>query len=80
MSKKLKEKFDIILARERRMAKSVAMQTIKPKPLSVWEVLIPIIFIFGYMKSKGIYAAVYLDYVYSQLLTNEFILVDARPK
>ncbi|MEJ2728681.1 MAG: NF038143 family protein [Deltaproteobacteria bacterium] len=24
----------------------------RPKPFSVWEVLIPIIFIFGYMKSK----------------------------
>ena len=52
MSKKLKEKFDIILTRERRMAKSVAMQTIKPKPFSVWEVLIPIVFILGYMRSK----------------------------
>ena len=28
------------------------MQTIKPKPFSVWEVLIPIVFILGYMRSK----------------------------
>ena len=34
------------------MVKSVALQTIKPKPLSVWEVLIPIVFILGYMRSK----------------------------
>lgn len=52
MAKKLKEKFDMILTRERRMAKSVALQSIKPKPFSVWEVLIPIVFIFGYMRSK----------------------------
>jgi len=42
----------MILAREGRMAKSVAMQTIQSKPFSVWEVLIPIVFILGYMRSK----------------------------
>jgi hypothetical protein len=49
---KLKKKFDLILARERKVVKSVALQTIKPKPFSVWEVLIPIVFILGYMRSK----------------------------
>ena len=34
------------------MAKSIALHAIKPKPLSVWEVLIPIVFIVGYMKSR----------------------------
>ena len=42
----------MILTRENRVAKSVAMQAIKPKPFSVWEVLIPIVFILGYMRSK----------------------------
>ena len=32
------------------------------------------------MKAKGNYAAVSVEYVSSQLLTNEVILVDARPK
>jgi hypothetical protein len=49
---KLKHKFDVIFARERRMARSVALQAIKPKPFSVWEVLIPVIFILGFMRSK----------------------------
>jgi hypothetical protein len=49
---KLKKKFDLILSRERQMVKYVALQTIKPKPFSVWEVLIPIVFILGYMRSK----------------------------
>jgi hypothetical protein len=48
----LKKKFNMILSRERRMVKSVALQAIKPKPFSVWEVLIPIVFILGYMRSK----------------------------
>ena len=52
MPAKLKKKFDLILSRERQMVKSVALQTIKPKPFSVWEVLIPIVFILGYMRSK----------------------------
>jgi hypothetical protein len=48
----LKKKFEMILAHETATARSVALAVIKPKPFSVWEVLIPIIFIFGYMKSK----------------------------
>ena len=42
----------MILSRETAMARAVALATIKPRPFSVWEVLIPIIFIFGYMRSK----------------------------
>jgi hypothetical protein len=49
---KPKKKFDMILARERQMANSIALQAIKPKPFSVWEVLIPVIFILGFMRSK----------------------------
>ena len=52
MPNKLRKKFDIILARERRIADSIALQAIKPKTFSVWEVLIPIIFILGFMRSK----------------------------
>ncbi len=48
----LKKKFDIILSREQALAKSVALTALTPKPLSVWEVLIPILFILHYMKSK----------------------------
>jgi hypothetical protein len=52
LATKLKKKFDVILARERQMAKSIAFQAIKPKPFSVWEVLIPVIFILSFMRSK----------------------------
>jgi hypothetical protein len=48
----LKKKYDIILSRETAMARAVAAATIKQKPLSVWEVLLPIIFIFSYIKSR----------------------------
>ena len=48
----LKKKYDMILRHESAIARSVALAVIKPKPFSVWEVIIPILFIFGYMKSK----------------------------
>ena len=47
-----KRKYDMILAHETAIARSVALAVIQTKPLSVWEVIIPILFIFGYMKSK----------------------------
>ena len=52
MMSDLKKKYSMILSRETTIARSVALAVLKPKPFSVWEVLIPIIFIFGYMKSK----------------------------
>jgi len=48
----LKRKYDRVLSHENAMARSVAVAAINPRPFSVWEVMIPIIFIFGYMKSK----------------------------
>ena len=52
MAGNLKRKYDTIVSHETAFARSVALATIKPKPFSVWEVTIPIIFIFSYMKSK----------------------------
>ena len=52
MATGLKKKFDLMLARDCRLAKSVSLKVIKPKPISVWEMLIPVIFILSYMKAK----------------------------
>lgn len=48
----LKKKYDMILSHESAVARAVAAASIKARPFTVWEVMIPIIFIFGYMKSK----------------------------
>lgn len=48
----LKKKFNVILSHEQMSARSVAAAVIRPKPLSVWEVLIPIIFILMFMKTR----------------------------
>ena len=53
MSTGLKKKADLILSREQRMARAIALKAIRPKPFSVWEVMIPVIFIMGYMKAKA---------------------------
>ena len=52
MPSDLKKKFGVILTHEQSLARSVAVSVIRPKPLSVWEVLIPIIFIMMFMKSR----------------------------
>ena len=50
--KGFKKKYDVISSWERSIAKSIALKVKKPRPISVWEVLIPIIFIISFMKSK----------------------------
>ena len=45
-------KYKIILEHERSMARAVAGSLIQPKPISVWEVMIPVIFIFNFAKTK----------------------------
>jgi hypothetical protein len=52
LTAKLKRKYNLIFSRELRMVRTIALEAMKPKPFSVWEVLIPIIFILGYMRSK----------------------------
>jgi hypothetical protein len=49
----LSEKYGCILAQERAWAMATAGSMVRPKPISVWEVLIPILLIFSYMKSKA---------------------------
>lgn len=44
--------YDEILEEEVRLARSVAYATRRAKPFSVWEVMIPIVFILGYMRTR----------------------------
>jgi len=47
-----KKKYEHILMRERSIAASVARAVFRPKPFSVWEFMIPVIFILTFMKNK----------------------------
>jgi len=46
------KKFKIIFERERSMAQGLALSLIRPKTLTVWEIMIPVIFILNYAKMK----------------------------
>jgi hypothetical protein len=46
------QKFKIIFERERSMAQGLALSLIRFKTLTVWEIMIPIIFILNYVKLK----------------------------
>jgi Fe2+ transport system protein B len=45
-------KYKIILEHERSMARAVAGSLIQPKPVTVWEVMIPVIFILNFAKMR----------------------------
>ncbi|MGD9225302.1 MAG: NF038143 family protein [Desulfobacterales bacterium] len=46
------QKFKIIFERERSLAQRLAASLIRPKTLTVWEIMIPVIFILNYVKLK----------------------------
>jgi hypothetical protein len=46
------QKFKIIFKRERSMAQGLALSLIRFKTLTVWEIMIPVIFILNYVKLK----------------------------
>jgi hypothetical protein len=50
--KTIEKLYDEILEEEVRLARSVAYSSRRLKPFSVWEVLIPIVFILGYMRTR----------------------------
>ncbi|MEF9426912.1 MAG: NF038143 family protein [Candidatus Mariimomonas ferrooxydans] len=49
----LDTKYKSILTREQSLARAVAISVVKAKPITVWEVTIPIIFILSYMRRKS---------------------------
>ncbi|MGD9032622.1 MAG: NF038143 family protein [Desulfobacteraceae bacterium] len=53
LKKVLEAKHRAILAQERSWAVSVARTVIKPRPISVWEFLIPVLLIFSFAKTKS---------------------------
>lgn len=50
--KDLKTKYRTIFSREHALARAVSHAVIKARPISVWEVLIPILLVFSFAKSR----------------------------
>lgn len=53
MSASVKEKYKTILAHERSWAHSLVKSFKKPRPISVWEVLMPVFLIFNFARAKA---------------------------
>jgi hypothetical protein len=47
------KRYEAVLYHERSWAKAVSFAAMRPKPLTVWEVLIPLFIIFNHMRLKG---------------------------
>lgn len=53
MSTGIDENYEHILRRENSLAKAVALEVVKPKPIAVWEVIVPILLIFNHFRLKA---------------------------
>ena len=68
------KKFRLIIDHEYAMAKSVAVSLIRPKPLTVWDMLIPVIFILNFIKLKQSREV----FIQNQIFTNTLALEATR--
>ena len=66
-----KKKFTVIIDHEYAMAKSVAVSLIKPKPLTVWDIMIPVIFILNFVKLKHSREIFIQNQIYTKTLALE---------
>jgi hypothetical protein len=67
----LDTKYENILAKERTLAKTVANAVIGQNPVAVWEVLIPIVFLFGFLKFKRARETFALNFMFTKKLALE---------
>lgn len=70
----LDTKYESILAKERLLAKAVAIAVVKARPLTVWDVTIPIIFILNYMKHKEARELFIQNFLFTKTLALEAAL------
>jgi hypothetical protein len=64
----LDTKYKTILSRERSLAKAVAMEVIDTPPLSVWEFMIPILFLFNFLRFKRARETFSLNFLFTKRL------------
>ena len=67
----LDTKYENILAKERSLAKTVANAVIGQNPVAVWDVLIPIIFLFNFLKFKRARETFALNFMFTKKLALE---------
>ncbi len=67
----LDTQYENILAEERSFAKKVANAVIGQNPVAVWDVLIPIVFLFGFLKFKRARETFALNFMFTKKLALE---------
>jgi hypothetical protein len=67
----LDTKYENILAKERSLAKTVANAVIGQNPVAVWDVMIPIVFLFSFLKYKRTREAFALNFLFTKKLALE---------
>ena len=76
----LDTKYQNIHAQERSLAKAVASAVIEVKPVSAWEILIPILFLMNLFQLKRSRETFSLNFLFTKKLALEaaFTMVDKR--
>ncbi len=74
MTEDFYKKYKTILEKEQSMARKIALSLIKPKQLTVWEIMIPVIFILNYVKLKHSREI----FIQNQMFTKKMALDAAR--
>lgn len=74
----LDTKYENILAQERSLAKAVALAVIESKPITVWELMIPILLLFNFFQFKRGRETLALNFLFTKKLALEaaFEIVD----
>lgn len=70
----LNKRYTTIFSREEALARAVAHAVIKARPVSAWEVLVPILLVFSFAKSREIKEV----FVQNFLFTKQLALKEAR--
>lgn len=76
--KALDKRYRAIHAHERSWAVSVARMVIKPRPISVWEFLIPVLLIFSFAKTKSEKEVIIQNLLFTKQLALEAALDMAK--
>jgi hypothetical protein len=67
----LDTKYENILGQEQSLAKTVAKNVIEQPPVGAWDILIPIVFLFNFMRFKRAREVFALNYIFTKKLALE---------
>lgn len=72
MVERIDKKFKMIFNQEVSIARAIARRVVQPKPITVWEVMIPILLLFTFMRNRQI-----KDYLEQNILFTKKLALEA---